>query len=102
MPMKIVTYQASAYRYPATRAGRPAAARGCLTAGGRPSPAGTARSQAAAARGTSATDPTPGRGSNRSAARAAGAAIQPRVSATEPPVLVQSGTLTSEPTIAPT
>ena len=41
-------------------------------------------------------------GSHSSAASAAGAASQPRVSSSEPPLLCHSGTLTTEPAIAPT
>ena len=40
-------------------------------------------------------------GSHSSTARAAGAASQPSVSATEPPLSCQSGTLTTDATIAP-
>src|ERR1700733_3756932 len=84
MPMKIVTCQVTAYRYTAPRAGRGGAA------GGPPA--------AAVAVGRGADRAC---GSHNRTARAAGAASQPRVSATEPPVPCQSGTLTSEATIAP-
>jgi hypothetical protein len=40
-------------------------------------------------------------GSHSSAASAAGAASQPRVSSSEPPLPCHSGTLTTEPAIAP-
>src|ERR1700722_4774033 len=41
-------------------------------------------------------------GSHSSPASAAGAASQPRVTSSEPPLAVYSGTLTTEPAIAPT
>src|SRR6185437_1006300 len=90
MPMKIVTYQVMACRCTGTRA----------RCGGGPGAAGTADAPAG-------TVPAPVRadslswGSHRRAARAAGAATQPRVSTTEPPVPFHSGTLTRDPTIAP-
>ena len=82
--MNSITCHASACRCTATRRAEAAA-----TAAERPARPGCARTDFSC-------------GSHSSPASAAGAASQPRVSSSEPPLPCHSGTLTTEPVIAPT